>query len=226
MTTPPAHHAQRTALLIPLLISLVLPLLGAACGEVVIPTTDECARAWQPVALQNPGFDEGSIGWVDEPPDQPVIFQPDPADFQPHSAPFIARLGATNLLAQTLAQELELPAGTTRIRLRGQRCIESDEMDPAVPKDTMNIALHDTATGALLAELAQWDNGDGGALCQWSSFAEEQALFNLTANLPANPPTPTNATPARLSFHSVLDDLYITSFNIDTLALEVFACAE
>lgn len=222
MRTPPAHDTQRTALLIPLLISLVLPLLGAACGEVVIPTTDECARAWQPVALQNPGFDEGAIGWIAEPPEKPVIFQPDPTDFQPHSAPFIARLGVANMLTQALAQDIELPAGTTRIRLRGQRCIESDEMDPAAPKDTMIIALHDAATGALLAELAQWDNGDGGALCQWSSFAEEQTL----SNLPANPPTPTNATPARLSFHSVLDDLYITSFNIDTLALEVFACAE
>jgi hypothetical protein len=177
-----------------------------ACGDV---DNGPCSAAWTPL-LTNASFDDGHEVWTEEPASPPSICEQESVPFPVDSASFAACLGTNNSRVQTLSQVVELPAGTTRVRLSGKRCLITGETGTDV-KDTAVFEVRNADTGATVAELGTWSNKDGRETCDWTSFQLEAAV---------------TASPERalLYMHAETDDLNITSFYLDSLELEAQSC--
>ena len=185
----------------------------SACGAITEATPDggDCERIAQSAAVKNAAFDEGHVGWTEEPSNVPVIIMPNPAMFTPDSGTFIARLAGTNSIEHTLLQTFDLPKQTTLLTVRARFCFETDEPQGVPARDVLTIVLRDATTNVKLDDIGQFSNIDAGPVCAWSTFEKE-------VNLSSQPGKVT------LEFHAVVDDLNITSFNVDTLDIEAFGC--
>jgi hypothetical protein len=183
----------------------------AACGTVNDAEPDaSCEPTWQDI-LGNGDFEQGHIVWREDPVDPPSICNRSQLTLATHAGEFAACMGLHDFRIQTLAQDLDLPPGTTRVRLRGYRCLVTSETEAAA-YDTLAFTLTDVNDDtATLATLATWSNGDARSACQW-------AQFEIDAELDAAPER------ATLRLHSQLDDAKVTSFYLDSLVFEAFAC--
>jgi len=102
-----------------------------------------------------------------------------------------------------------VPASATALRLRGYRCFATQEIT-ATPWDTLVVTLQTTG-GATLETLETWSNADGGAVCSWSDFTLTAASARAGQTV-------------RLHLQGTTDFSNITSFWVDTLVLEAYAC--
>jgi hypothetical protein len=181
----------------------------SGCGEVTNAPEECTMRAWKPVTLANASFDQDG-GWTIEPLTNSPICEPGTFGVPADSGDIAACFGVVNQANQTLTQAVELPPGTTQVRLRGKQCLVTTEPED-VAKDTLVIEIKDEATLQSVAVLASWSNVDAGAVCAWEPF-------ELMAPVTGTPESP------MLSMHAVLDDLEITTFFLDTLELDAYGC--
>ena len=191
------------------LASVLAPLALAACDSVEAGADAMCAPTWANV-LANAGFDDGHQTWTEEPAEPPSICGASQVPFAVDSPEVAACLGTDNNRVQTLTQTVELPAGATRVRLVGKRCLITGETGTDA-KDSVAFEVRNADTGATVAELGTWSNKDARETCDWVEFELDAAL---------------TATPRRaeLRIRAVTDDLNISSFYLDTLQLEALAC--
>lgn len=198
---------QRSATVALLAVVTVVGL--GACGEVTSAEGECDMRTWQPVELANASFDQYG-GWTAEPTTNPALCEPDVFGIAADSGTVAACFGAYNGADQTLTQPVDLPPGTTQVRLRGRRCLVTTEPGDAVT-DTLVMALQDGATLNTVAALGDWSNLDAGEFCSWQDFE----LMAPVEDSPAS---------VILYMRVVLDDLEVTTFFLDTLELDAYGC--
>jgi hypothetical protein len=184
-------------------------LVLAACGEVMTAPEECTVRAWKPVTLANAAFDLDG-GWTIEPLTSSPICETSTFGVPADSGDVAACLGAVNQANHILSQVVELPPGTTQVRLRGKQCLVTTEPEDTV-KDTLVIEVKDAATLQSVAVLASWSNVDAGEVCAWEPF-------ELMAPVTGTPESP------MLYMHAVLDELEVTTFFLDTLELDAYGC--
>lgn len=191
-----------------------LPVLLAGCGGVVSdtnPDADTCpARTWIPVAVANASLDDDG-GWTVEPLTNPPICATDVFGIPPDSEPNAACFGVANSVSQTLTQPIALPAGTTQIRLRGVRCLVTTEPPDAPVKDAFVVEVTDAETLLPVASLVGWSNQDAEPFCAWEPFEVMAPVAGDTAS-------------PLLTLRGQHDDLEVTTFFLDTLALDAYGC--
>jgi hypothetical protein len=189
-----------------LLVAVVT--VAPACDSVA-SGPDACVPVWTNV-LVNPGFDDGHVTWVEEPVEPPSVCGASQVPFAVDSPEFAACLGTGNDRTQTLTQLVDLPSSFTQVRLRGVRCLVTEDSATDV-KDTLEVELRDGETFATIAELGGFSNKDGRATCDWTTFELQSSVAE---------------TPRRgqLWIRAETDDANVTSFYLDTLQLEVLAC--
>ena len=159
-------------------VALLAPSVLIGCDRVAATPDASCEPTWSNV-LVNAGFDDGHVTWTEEPVEPPSVCGASQVPFAVDSAPFAACLGTDNDRVQTLSQIVELPAGTTRVRLRGQRCLLTREATADI-NDTLAIELRDGDTFATIADLGGFSNVDGRDICDWAGF-------QLEANVTSSP---------------------------------------
>ncbi len=168
--------------------------------------------ACTPVVMQrlvNPAFDASPLGtgWVETliDPAYPLIT---PDDGVPeHTAPNKAWMGGLLSGDDELRQDVAIPAGTTRLLLRGVYDLRTDEFFPGV-YDNATVAL--TTPGNVLLETVLAIDDDG-ATSAWTPF---QRIFAQTYA----------GQTVRVRIRSHNDDSDATSFFFDTLVLEATVC--
>jgi hypothetical protein len=180
---------------------------GAGTGTGSGTGTGTCSE-WRDI-LKNGNFEGGHTIWVEGPATEKSICNTIPMPFK--EGTWSSCFGQHDNRQQTLAQQVTLPAMTSRLRLRGWRCLVSSETDGTV-HDTLTIrvtAVNDDT--AVIADLGTWSNKDAGSTCQWFWFDPPPV------DASSSPPT------ATLRFASTLDTAHVTSFYLDVLSLQAFA---
>lgn len=171
--------------------------IDAACTPVVVQK------------LLNPAFDGSPLGtgWVETliDPTYPLI-TPDDGVVE-DTAPNKAWMGGLLSGDDELRQDVLIPAGTTRLVLRGKYDLRTDEFFPGV-YDNVTIALTTPANVVLETVLA---TDDDHATTVWTPF---QRIFNQTYA----------GQTVRVRIRSHNDDSDATSFFFDSFALEATVC--
>jgi hypothetical protein len=170
---------------------------------------DACSPAFFDL-LADGDFEAGDPAWTQLfNGAQPVIRSnlPYPAESGAQAALF---MGFNNAM-QTLRQTVTVPADATALRLRGFRCLVTEETTMVTPFDTLAIELRVPDGGPLIEELAQISNLDAAAVCDWDPFEHlaGDALAGETVEL---------------VFTATSDGASLTSMGYDTLALEAMGC--
>jgi hypothetical protein len=178
--------------------------MPAACAE--------ADRRWQPI-LANGNFEAGVEGWVTTPAGfNPIRMEGAGLPVTTDDGSWAALLGQDDGADQVMSQVVTIPEGTSRVRLSGQRCFATNEDDATMEFDHLYAQLGPSGTELPApVEIIAWSNRDGAESCGWSRFDREIAVPSLPA-----------ATPFRLV--SDLDVGNITTFYLDALVLEAFAC--
>lgn len=182
-----------------------------------IPTEPDAAvavcteRQWIPV-LANGGFEDGRVVWTRAPENVEVIFPRGPTlPVTPESGTWAAYLGGHDSRQQVLAQAIALPATTNRVRFRAARCIATLEVEPR-DFDVMTVDIVQPDTDVVVG-FTPWTNRDGFAECQWSYVDEVRDVADPTAG-------------AAFRIVSTLDPGKVTTFYLDSLSLDAFACPD
>jgi hypothetical protein len=194
--------------------------IGAACTLAPIPDAaigggsdgdvdaGGCAT-WQDV-LANGNFEGGHTAWVEGPATDKEICNKSQLTLSTKDGDWCACFGLNNNHSQVMTQTVTLPAGTSRVRLHGYRClVSSDTTSP--PTDVMHLQL--TATNddtQVLATLGSWTNLDAKSDCQW-------VWFELIADVASAP------AQASMRLQSSTDGNHVTSWYLDGLGLQAFA---
>jgi hypothetical protein len=159
--------------------------------------------------LLNPAFDASPEGasWVQTPIDP--IYPPITSDdgVPEHTAPAKAWMGGLFDGDDEIRQDVQIPAGTTRLLLRGVYDVRTDEFVGGV-YDTSTVQLT-TTNNAVLETVLSLDDDDGTAA--WTPF---QRIFTNTYA----------GQTVRVLIRSHNDDSDVSSFFYDTLALEATVC--
>lgn len=173
------------------------------------PTID---AACTPVTMQllvNPSFDLNPVGtgWIETPidPTYPLITSDD--GVTEHTAPYKAWMGGFLSGDDELYQQVLIPAGTTRLVLRGQYDVRTDEFINGT-YDHAAVALT-TPTNVVLETALATD--DDHATTAWTSF---QKIFSQTYA----------GQSVRVRVRSDNDSSDATSFFFDTFVLEATVC--
>jgi hypothetical protein len=197
--------------------------VGAPCTQMIPPDASDadadaapdaaaCAPQWHDV-LQNGNFEQGHAIWVEGPTGETAICDKSQLTLSTKDGNYAACFGLRNDRYQILTQQVTLPAGTTRVRLQGYRCLVTSETDGTV-HDTITlrvVRVEDDTTA--IANLATWSNKDGASTCRWDAF-------DLIADVSAPPAA------GVLRIESKLDSDHVTSLYLDVLSLQAFApCA-
>ncbi len=158
--------------------------------------------------LLNGNFDATPLGtdWtqISDPLYPPIVAGGDlPPGVVPQSSPGIAWMGGIIDYADAIYQDVNVPAGTTKLTLNGYVWIRSDEPFPFVYDNLYAELL--TPAGAVLEVLHHWADSDENT--DWASFSFE-AAGNYAGSL------------IRLRFRSTNDPSFATSFLIDTCVLD------
>lgn len=159
--------------------------------------------------LVNPAFDANPIGtgWIETliDPIYPLIT---PDDGVPeHTAPNKVWMGGLLSGDDEVRQDIAIPAGTTRLLLRGQYDVRTDEFFPGV-YDTSSVVLT-TPTNVVLETVLAVDDDDGTAA--WTPF---QRIFTQTYA----------GQTVRVRIRSHNDESDVSSFFYDTFFLEATVC--
>lgn len=168
------------------------------------PPPDNCDPAWVPL-LDNGGFDAGRTIWQgDMGTIQSSSMMPIPAQ----AGTYAAWLTGYNNADEVLFQQVDVPADATALRLTGYRCFVSS--DPGATDDHLDVDLF-AAGGSLLESLASYNNQDAGSICDWEAFSIDAATAHRGDSIV-------------LQFHGTNGSINPTSFYLDTLRLEAWAC--
>jgi hypothetical protein len=168
-------------------------------------------RAWIPV-LANGGFEDGRVVWTRSPENIEVIFPRGPQlPVTPEAGTWAGYLGGHNSRRQVLAQPIALPATTNRVRFRAARCIATLEVEPQI-FDVMTVDIVQPNTDVVVG-FTPWTNRNGFAECQWSYVDEVRDVADPTAG-------------ATFRIVSTLDGGKVTTFYLDSLSLDAFACPD
>jgi hypothetical protein len=172
---------------------------------------EESALRWQSV-LANGNFEAGGQSWTTSPPNfNPIRREGAGLPVTTDDGAWAALLGQEDDADQVLEQPVTIPAGATRIRLKGQRCFATNETDTTMEFDKLFARLDPASGPGTLVEIGTWTNRDGAESCGWSNFEKDVAAPGLPAD-------------ARFRLTSDLDTGNITTFYLDALVLEVLAC--
>jgi hypothetical protein len=170
----------------------------------IIPV-DACVPAWHNI-LVDPGFDENSPDWLQEPP---VIGAMTPA---PDTAPNAAYLAGGSSLVQELSQVVGVPADATRLRVTGKIFISTAEDNSQnVAYDRLDIDIFDEA-GTKLEHL--------GAEPTFSNLQASDAFAPFELELAM----PHAGQRVRVAFLVRTDPSITSSFVLDTLSVDAFGC--
>ena len=189
-------------------------LVSASCTSLLgiedTSSAEDCTRAFMAVTLGDGNFDAADT-WTSEPPGNSAICRTmDVGGFAADSGENAACFGVTNSANQTLFQSITLPQGTTEVRVKGRRCfITTDPM--TTNNDTFVMALRNPSTRQAVARLAELSNRDADTVCVWADVE-----FAAVVDDPI--------TTVDFHMEGKLDDLEITTFFLDTLSIEAFAC--
>jgi hypothetical protein len=123
------------------------------------------------------------------------------------TAPYKAWMGGLLSGDDAVYQDVQIPASTTQLVLRGKYDVRTDEFFPGVYDDS-TVAL--TTTGNQLLELALAVDDDDGTSA-WTPFSRIFAQ-------------PHAGQTVRIRIDSHNDDSDVSSFFYDTLALEATVC--
>ncbi len=159
--------------------------------------------------LINGNFDNASSApWVQSGmnPAYPIVTADAP--ITEHSAPSLAWLGGDPSTDMSITQDVAVPSGTASLTLSGYRIIGTQESAPSV-YDVVSIRL-ETTGGALLEELATWNNTNPNG--SWLAFS-----------LPASGNY--SGQTIRLRLRATNDDSYVTNFFFDTMTLDAVPTA-
>lgn len=126
--------------------------------------------------------------------------------FGPHQGGYAAYLGGYLSANDILLETVNVPAGTTALRLAGQRRIVST--DPSMEKNSLRFQLIDGA-GDLLTNIATYTNVDVTA--GWTAFSHPVVLTFAGQTV-------------RLRIVGVTASSLATRFLVDSLSLEATVC--
>lgn len=183
---------------------------GAADANGDAAPADACVADWQPL-LTNGTFEAGRTVWTEDTGGSAnAIIRQEGAGlpFNAANGAWAALVLGYNSADVTLSQTVTVPADATMLRLVGQRCWVTTETAGA--NDTMSITLRDTG-GALLETLASLSNADADPVCSWLPF-EYPATDSFAGQSVA------------LVFDALANGTNPTSFGLDDLRLEAYAC--
>jgi hypothetical protein len=157
--------------------------------------------------LLNPGFDSGpGVAWEQD-SDYMVIADANALPGDPHSGGYAAWMGGYNNLAESLWQDVYVPAGAENLEISGYRRVQSNELGSGI-RDRVTVTLR-AMTGAVLETAASFSNADKGTAWGPFAFAPTGAYAGQTI---------------RLQIDSATDDAYVTHFFFDTLSVQVTVC--
>jgi hypothetical protein len=163
---------------------------------------DACTPGWIDL-LSNGGFESGATVWAQV--GGTLIRDNSTAPWPAQAGTWAALLGGANNTDQQLTQSVTVPADATDLRIRGYRCFVTEET-LAIEYDTLTVQLQ-----GLTVEEIVWSNIDAGATCSWGAFT-------LTS------PEAHAGETITLAFINANDGTNVTSFGLDSLVLEAFAC--
>jgi hypothetical protein len=189
------------------------PVIDAAPGPDAPPVPDGgmtgpdggmCTLAWENL-LDNGNFDSGAVGW-----DQMgvVIFQQAMVPLLVHSGSHLAWFGGVNSNVRQLSQLVTVPTDAIGMRLLGVRCFVTEEVGGAA--DFFDIELRNTS-GIRVETFSSYSNVDASATCTWMGF-ERNATAAYAGQM------------LELRMTSSTDSSTVTSFFLDTLALQALVC--
>jgi hypothetical protein len=157
--------------------------------------------------LLNPGFDSGPDGAWKQDSDYMVITDATTLPGDPHSGGYAAWLGGYNNLAESLWQDVYVPAMARNLQISGYRRIQSNEPGTSV-RDRATVTLRSTA-GTVLETAGTWSNADQGTV--WVPFTYSPAGDHAGQTF-------------RLRIDVATDGAYVTHFFFDTLSVRATVC--
>ena len=167
-----------------------------------------CTLGWVELT-QNGDFDMGDVIWAETTNGGSVIRNLT-TPWSAHTADYWALFLGFNNGVQTLRQTVSVPATATDLRLRGHRCwVTLETLNN--PYDHLDIELRGGGGGALLETLWERDNTHAGSTCNWMPFQLDAGAAYAGQDID-------------LVFDATSDVSSITSFGMDSLVLEAFAC--
>jgi hypothetical protein len=172
-------------------------------------TCDESQRRWVQL-LANPGFEGGEAGWTTEAGFDVIRMFGDGLPVAPREGDWAAIIGERDA-DQLVSQVVTVPGGISRVRFGGHGCFATNET-AATPIDRLSVRLVPTNDPTRsLAELADFSNVNAAASCRWDTFEKVVEMVSLPDK-------------AELRIHADLDSARVTTFYLDGLHLDVFAC--
>ncbi len=165
---------------------------------------------WKPL-LANGDFESGNTVWTKVGNGGNVIKQNGSLPFNAQGGTWAAHLVGFNSADQTLSQSFTVPASATAMRLRGYKCYVSTEPMSTTAYDILTFELRNAAGSSVLETLDSISNLDIGGICSWTSFEYTAASAHAGQSI-------------TLALHGISDSLSLTSFVVDTMVLEAFAC--
>lgn len=168
------------------------------------PPPDACVPAWTQL-LANPGFESGAAGWSQT---GSVITDEAAMPIPAQAGTWAAWLAGANSTDDRLSQEVTVPASATALRVRGWQCFVTADL--AGDDDHFTAELR-SAGGTTLETLHAVGNLGVGTVCGWTELEWNAAAAHAGETI-------------QLFFRGTTDGSYPTSFYLDSLALEAFAC--
>jgi len=199
---------------------------SGACSGSCVPGATQCSNGqkqicdangnWQATSsppvqlLANPGFDAGHVTWSESTLSASTIITNYSVltSIRSMTPPWLAWLGGYNSGQDDLSQVVTIPAGATSITLTFYYAIQTAETTPG-PRDTMDVYTYDSATSTY-TPLATFS--DDNAISTWTRFSTSLPLSLAGRTI-------------EVGFRAGTDAAKITNFFVDTVSLDVVACA-
>jgi len=169
------------------------------------PDAEPCTPTWIEL-LTNGNLDSGPTGWTIAGGD--VVYTSAMMPISAHTGGYAAWLVGYNNADEQLYQAVSVPADATALRLRGYGCYVTTDTGGA--HDYLTIRLRNGG-GSPLETLASYSNLDVGAVCSWTEFELDAASAHAGETI-------------QLHLRGTSDGLYVTSYFVDSLHLEAYAC--
>ncbi|HUH05696.1 MAG TPA: hypothetical protein VML75_27065 [Kofleriaceae bacterium] len=166
-------------------------------------TPDACVPGWISL-LTNGNFEQMTTGWTQS----GTVIREYGAGYPwpTFDGTWGALLGGANNASHQLTQVVTVPASATALRLRGQRCFVTEETTTTIVYDTLTVQVQ----GGVIEQYV-FSNLDAASTCGWSGFQLDAPSSHAGETI-------------TLSFAGSTDSASITSFGLDALFLEAFAC--
>jgi hypothetical protein len=169
------------------------------------PDAPPCSPTWIGL-LGNGDFESGAATWTSI--GGSIVSMSSEMPISAYAGVYAAWMAGYNAADEALLQTVVIPADATALRMRAQRCfVTADETGPA---DYLIIELRNTS-GTTVETLASYSNEDIGTVCGWNPFEMTAASAHAGETI-------------QLYFHATTNGLYPSSFYLDDVVLEAFAC--